>query len=182
MDACFDSHFLFETFFNNLNYEIYIFPYGCLKFLKIILNHNFFFKRTIPIHYKKVFSHREIKNGLDHIKREHEQLCEARLRQAGSNKSPEWSLEDVTAVLKTLKNGKSKDPYDIPNGLLKPGAAGDDLVLAITKLLNRIKTKKLIFPEPLKISNVTNIFKNKGLKKNFDSYRGNLQLQASETF
>ena len=102
------------------------------------------------------------------------------LNRLAVKKSPEWSLEDVTVVLKTLKK-KSKDPYDIPNGLLKPGVAGDDLVLAITKLLNRIKTKKMIFPEPLNISNVTNIFKNKGLKKNFDSYRGNLQLQSSET-
>ena len=42
--------------------------------------------KEAAIHYKKVFSHREMKNGLEHIKREREQLCEARLKQASSKK------------------------------------------------------------------------------------------------
>ena len=49
--------------------------------------------------------------------------------------------------------------------------AGEDLILAITKLMNRIKSE-LNFPEDLNVCNVTNLFKNKGLKKYFNSYRG----------
>ena len=77
----------------------------------------------------------------------------------------------MTSVLHSLKNGKSKDPYDLPNELMKPDVAGSDLILAITKLMNRMKSE-LIFPTPLNVCNVTNLFKNKGLKKHFNSYRG----------
>ena len=122
-------------------------------------------------HYKNVFRHRQIKPGLEQIKKDREKLCTSRLKQASNNKTPEWSVEDVTYVLKSLKTGKSKDSYDIPNELLKPDVAGEDLILAITKLMNRIKSE-LNFPEDLNVCNVTNLFKNKGLKKHFNSYRG----------
>ena len=64
----------------------------------------------------------------------------------------------MTNVLKSLNTGKSKDPYDIPNELLKPDVAGEDLILAITKLMKRIKSE-LNFPEDLNVCNVTNLFK-----------------------
>ena len=59
----------------------------------------------------------------------------------------------------------------MPNEIFKPDVAGSDLILAITKLMNRIKDE-LHFPEPINVCNVTNMFKNKGLKKHFDSFRG----------
>ena len=77
----------------------------------------------------------------------------------------------MTYVLKELKTGKSKDPYSLPNELFQPNVAGGDLILAITKLMNKIKTE-LIFPKPMNVSNVTNLYKNKGQKQIFDSYRG----------
>jgi hypothetical protein len=77
----------------------------------------------------------------------------------------------VTNVLKSLKTGKSKDPYELPNELFRPNTAGDDLILAVTKLMNRIK-EELVFPDPMTMCNVTNLYKNKGSKQSFDSYRG----------
>jgi hypothetical protein len=59
----------------------------------------------------------------------------------------------------------------MPNELFHPNVAGDDLVLAITMLMNRIK-KELIYPSPMEVSNVTNLFKNKGQRSQFNSYRG----------
>ena len=59
----------------------------------------------------------------------------------------------------------------MPNEIFHPDVAGNDLILAITKLMNRIKDE-LLFPVPMNICNVTNLFKNKGSKHNFDSYRG----------
>ena len=59
----------------------------------------------------------------------------------------------------------------MPNEIFKPDVAGSDLILAITKLMNRIKDE-LHFPEPINVCNVTNMFKNQGLKKHFDSFRG----------
>ena len=59
----------------------------------------------------------------------------------------------------------------MPNELFNPEVAGTDLVHSITKLMNRIKDE-LHFPTQMNICNVTNLFKNKGLKKHFDLYRG----------
>ena len=73
-------------------------------------------------------------------------------------------MEDVTSVLRSLKTGKAKDPFDMPNKIFKPDVAGSDLILTQTKLMNRIKDE-LHFPEPINVCNVTNLFKNKGLKK-----------------
>ena len=112
-----------------------------------------------------------IKEDLEKLKVEPETLCQERLKIASVNKTPPWSLDDVTNVLKGLKTGKSKDPYDIPNELFKPEVAGSNLILAITKLMNRIKDE-LTFPSPMGVCNVTHLYKNKGSKQHFDSYRG----------
>ena len=122
-------------------------------------------------HYQNVFKEREMEEDLNHIKTAREILCEERLNIAGNNKTPPWTIKDVTSVLKSLKTGKSKDPYNMPNEIFKPGVAGDDLILAVTSLMNRIKNE-VNFPDPMNKCNVTNLYKNKGLKQHFDSYRG----------
>ena len=122
-------------------------------------------------HSQKVFKNKNINKGLEHLKDEQELLCKKRLKKVSRSKTSPWTVEDVTNVLKSLKNGKSKDPYDIPNELFKPSVAGDNLILAITLLMNRIKDE-LIFPNPMNLCNVTNLYKNKGSQQVFDSYRG----------
>ena len=87
------------------------------------------------------------------------------------NKSPQWTSEDVKFVLKHLKKKISKDPYELPNEIFHLSNAGDDLILALTKLLNKIKDQ-CEFPECLTLCNVTNAYKNKGDRSSFDSYRG----------
>ena len=69
-------------------------------------------------------------------------------------------------MLRNLKTGKSKDPYCLPNELFKPDVAGD-----VTMLINRIKNER-IYPEPMELCNVTNLYKNKGQRSLFNSYRG----------
>ena len=49
--------------------------------------------------------------------------------------------------------------------------AGDDLKKAINILMNRIKLEQ-IFPEVLEICNISSIYKLKGKRNDFDSYRG----------
>ena len=122
-------------------------------------------------HYEKVFKAREITEGLEGLKVAREKLCEKRLIKSSQNKTAQWTVEDVTNVLKSLKTGKSKDPYELPNKLFRPNTAGDDLILAVTKLMNRIKDE-LVFPDPMTMCNMTNLYKNKGSKQSFDSYRG----------
>ena len=61
-------------------------------------------------HYKKVFKHREIKSGLEKHKSDREDLCKFRIKEAGKNKTPAWSVEDVTFCAKVFKNWKIQRP------------------------------------------------------------------------
>ena len=121
--------------------------------------------------YKKVFEDKPMDDSVKHLKSQREALCMKRLEAARQNKTPAWSTEDVKFVLKSLKPKISKDPYDMPNEVFLLSNAGEDLILAITVLMNQIKDQQ-VFPECLRLCNVTNAFKNKGDRGSFDSYRG----------
>ena len=99
-------------------------------------------------HYSEVFKDKPINKEHEEYRQEREALCLERLEECSKIKTPEWTESDVTIILKQLKNGKSKDAYDLPNEIFKPGTAGDDLVSAVTKLMNRIKSE-LNYPELL---------------------------------
>ena len=71
--------------------------------------------------------------------------------------------------MKELKKKKSRDPYGYSNELIQGG--GDDLILAITKMMNKMKQQHK-FPESLNPCNITSIFKNKGSKKDLNNHRG----------
>ena len=122
-------------------------------------------------HYKNVFRDREIVPEFREYRKEREELCRKRLEETKQNKSKEWSHEDVMHVLKGLKIGKSKDPYDLPNELFKPGVAGEDLINATRIIMNRMKDE-LTVPENINVCNVTNLYKNKGDRTQYNSYRG----------
>ena len=122
-------------------------------------------------HYNKVFKNKEIDPKYNAHRTEREELCKTRLAETEKNKSREWSHEDVLIVLKGLKAGKSKDPHDIPNELFKPEVAGDDLINATRIIMNRMKNE-LVVPENVNVCNVTNLYKNKGDRTNYNSYRG----------
>ena len=66
------------------------------------------------------------------------------------------------------------------NELFKNGVAGEDLKAAVLKLMNRIKSEQ-IYPKALEIANITAIYKNKGPKNNFDSYRGIFRVPILRT-
>ena len=80
-------------------------------------------------------------------------------------------MDDLNIVLEKLKNEKSPDPFGFVNELFKPNVAGQDLKLAILKLVNRIKEEGRL-PDILKYCNITSIFKNKGSKSDCCAYRG----------
>ena len=122
-------------------------------------------------HYTNVFQDKPMEEKIQHTKEQREELCKRRLEIARKTKTPPWTTEDVKYVLKHLKPKISKDPYEMPNELFILANAGDDLIKAITKLMNQIKDQ-LVFPECLTLCNVTNAYKNKGDRSNFDSYRG----------
>ena len=99
------------------------------------------------------------------------ELCKARLETSRKNKSEPWVMEDLKNAVKDLAKDKARDALDQANELFKEEVAGDDLMLAVLKLMNMIK-KRLEFPDLLQQCNITSIYKQKGSHKDFNNYRG----------
>ena len=99
------------------------------------------------------------------------ELCEARLEETKKNKTQPWTIDDLKNALKDLGNNKSRDALDHANELFKEEVAGDDMMLAVLKLMNMIK-QRLQYPELLEKCNITSLYKQKGSHKDFDNYRG----------
>ena len=121
--------------------------------------------------YKERLTGHEMKPSLNLYKVQRESLFEQRLKEAQHNKTPDWTEDDINDVLKQLKNNKSRDPLGYCNELFKPNNAGQDLKHAALKMSNKIKNSQT-FPEALKYSNITSLYKNKGSRKDFNNYRG----------
>ena len=128
-------------------------------------------------HYKNVLRNRPINDKLSNHKKEKEDLCKMRLQEAKLNKTADWSKDDVVAVLKCLKNKKSRDPNQYANEVFDPEVAGEDLVMAVVALMNRIKRDQ-IYPKCMQSCNITSLYKQKGPRNEFDSYRGIFRVQV----
>ena len=130
--------------------------------------------------FKDRLENRQINDELAELKKNKETLCTLRLEQASNNKTPDWTIEDLEKVLKYLKNNKSRDPYGYINELFKNNSAGSDMKIAVLKLMNRIKTEQK-YPQALEIANISAIYKNKGAKNVFESYRGIFRVPILRT-
>ena len=60
--------------------------------------------------------------------------------EASTNKTPDWTMEELD--IKGLKNNKAGYALGYINKIFKPDVCGDDLKLAILKLMNKIKEKQ----------------------------------------
>ena len=83
-------------------------------------------------------------------------------------------------MLKNLKKEKSRYPHGLTNELLGPDVAGDDLKLAVLKLMNKIKDEQ-IYPKCLELCNISSIWKKKGSRNSFESYRGIFRVSVFRT-
>ena len=79
-------------------------------------------------------------------------------------------MKDLETVLKHLKKQKLRDPLGLANDIFHPEVAGDDLKIALLKLMNRIKDEQK-YPECLELCNISSIWKKKTSRQDFDSYR-----------
>ena len=130
--------------------------------------------------YTKRLENRPIRENLSSIKDAKEILCEKLLEVARANKTPPWEMKHLEKVLKYLKKNKSRDPHGFCNELFRPEVAGDDLKLALLKLMNRIKTDQ-VFPDCMEPCNISSIWKRKGSRNDFDSYRGIFRVTIFRT-
>ena len=121
--------------------------------------------------YEKRLRNRPMKEGLEELKETKEKLCMKLMEVAKTNKTPHWEMKDLNKVLNSLKNNKSRDPNGLANELFKKESAGEDFKKAILKLMNRIKDEQ-IYPKCLELCNISSIWKMKGPRNEFASYRG----------
>ena len=122
-------------------------------------------------HYKNLFNDLPIHSDYQEVKTMKENLFVNRLKACAKNKTDPWTMDDLELALKGLKNGTSRDPLGYPNELFKSKVAGRDLKEATLKLMNKIKEEQEI-PKTLQLCNITPIYKKKGKRNNFNSYRG----------
>ena len=100
-----------------------------------------------------------------------QKLCEKRLLLSKNLKSKSWTENDILKVLKSLKNGKCRDPLGLVNEIFKPPIAGTDLVKSITSMMNKIKDLGKL-PKVFRMKNISTIYKNKGSRLDLENDRG----------
>ena len=121
--------------------------------------------------YQHRLRHRPNKTGYENLKCLKETLFGLRLRLTKLTKSKPWNENDLSKVLSSLKNNKSRDPHGLINELFKPGVKGTDLHLSLMTLLNEIKFNCNI-PEFVEWANITSLYKGKGEKMDLENERG----------
>ena len=121
--------------------------------------------------YEERLKARAIRPELRKHQEDQETLCHIRMENALSKITPDWTKADLVKVLNHLKKDKSRDPLGLANEIFKPEVAGDDLQIAVVKMMNMIKDQQ-IFPECLILCNITNLYKLKGTRKDLNNYRG----------
>ena len=130
--------------------------------------------------YEKRLENRPMKKEYEHIRIQKETLAEKILKVAETNKTKPWTRKDLDKVLAQLKKDKSRDPFGLANEIFKPETAGNDLKEAILKLMNRIKDEQK-FPKMLEKCNISSIWKQKGPRNEFKSYRGIFRVAIFRT-
>ena len=120
-------------------------------------------------YYENLFQDLPMDTEYVEVQKVKENMCKMRLRQCAENKTSAWTLDDLDQVLKQLRKGTSRDPYGYNNELFKN--SGKDLKLATLTLMNKIKSQQKV-PKALQLCNITSIYKNKGLRRKYNSYRG----------
>ena len=123
-------------------------------------------------HYTKVLENRPMLEKYLNLKTEKDKLCDEHIKIAKQIKTKPWTMDELEAVLKHLKKNKSRDPKGYANEVFRTEVAGDDLKLALLKLMNRVKDEQII-PKEFELCSITSIFKKgKAGKNDFNNYRG----------
>ena len=84
-------------------------------------------------------------------------------------------MEDLDAVLKSLKNNKSMDPIGMINEVFKAGCIGSDLKEALILLFKGVKANQYL-PIYMNLSDITTIYKNKGSRFDLNNDRRILSI------
>ena len=132
-------------------------------------------ERAVEV-YEERLANNKIKPHLTDLEQDTNKLCEIRLEISKKNTTDPWNMEDLKIALKQLHKNRSADPDGYINELFKEAVAGHDLLLAILKLMNKIKTTQE-YPKNFQKCNITSLYKKKS-RKDFNNYRGVFRVQT----
>ena len=107
--------------------------------------------------------------GLENLEKLKEYLFNLRYENCKNKKSKDWSEDDFNKALKALKNNKARDAHGHIYEIFKYGGA--DLKGSMIKMYNKIRESQE-YPDILKPSNITSLYKMKGEKSSLDNDRG----------
>ena len=116
--------------------------------------------------YPHRLRNRPIKSEFEEIKDLKDELFDMRLKISEGRKTKLWVMKDLEKVLKGLTSEKARYPHGWTNVIFKEGIAGKNLNIYMLRLFNKIKTEGF-FPEFMRKTDVTTIFKCKGKKIRF---------------
>ena len=136
---------------------------------KVINNPNEKKKVTLA-HFKHRMRTRTLMESVDEEVKENKTKFEHKLEEAKQNKSIPFKMEELEAVIKSLKTGKSKDPDKYIRELFREGVVGNDLKLSVFLMMNKMK-EQICIPDALKRANITILHKRK-CKLDLNNWRG----------
>ena len=132
-------------------------------------------KKLYLRHYKQRLAHRKIKHFYEENYHKKVLLWSLRFNRIKSVKTEDWQIKELRNAIKSLKSNKTRDPSGLLVELLKPPVIGQDLELAILRLVNGIKGKYFI-PKNVQMANITTIYKRSGSRHDLKSDRGIFSL------
>ena len=96
-------------------------------------------------------------------------LFDLQFSLAQSDRTSDWSINDLDVALKSMKNNKARDLYEHTYELFKYG--GKDLKISLLALFNRVKRTQT-YPSIFQSSSITSIWKKKGDQADLNNDRG----------
>ena len=100
-----------------------------------------------------------------------EELFKLRLELAKLKKTKSWKMSDLEDALKSLKNGKCRDPEGLIREIFKEDVLGENLKKSMLLMYNKIKDTCKI-PVFMRLANISAIYKGKEEFTDLNSDRG----------
>ena len=94
-------------------------------------------KKLYETTYKKQLEHRKMKPELSRMCKPKMELFSLRFEVCKNIKSDDWSDDNLTNVLKSLKKNKSADSHGLIYELFRPEIIGSDLFTSLLMMCNR---------------------------------------------
>ena len=122
-------------------------------------------------HFTERFRNRPILPGYESLKYLKDELCHVRLQYIESLPFEPWKMDQLEKVLKSLKKGKSKDPYGLIGEFFRIENIGEDLKISLLKLFNNIK-ENISISRLLTQVDIIPIWKGRGDRRSLENQRG----------